>query len=115
MNELVRPRSAKAPILRIYRLEGWKEKIVGRWNYQDLLADPAWFKGWISFDTIVWNPHDQQAYYGLNSMDSDLLYRFDPSTERFEGLNTQQSLYQKHQYCNISVRHIAQLGVTQLG
>ena len=55
-----------------------------------LVADPAWFKGWISFDTVVWNPHDQRIYCGLNSMDGDLLYRFDPSTERFEGMNTQQ-------------------------
>lgn len=90
MDGLVRPRSVKAHILRDYRLEGWKEKIAGRWSYRDLRADPEWFKGWISFDSIVWNPHDQQLYCGLNSLDSDLLYRFDPSKERFEGMNTRQ-------------------------
>jgi hypothetical protein len=90
MNRPVQPQYVKAHVLRDYRLEGWKEKIEGRWSYQDLRADPAWFKGWISFDAVVWNPHDQQVYCGLNSMDSDLLYRFDPATERFEGMNTRQ-------------------------
>lgn len=90
MNGLVKQKSIKAHILRNYQLHGWKEKIEGRWNYHDLRADPAWFKGWISFDAVLWNPHDQQVYCGLNSMDGDLLYRFDPSTEQFEGMNTQQ-------------------------
>ncbi len=90
MNTMVRPRSVKAHILRDYRLKGWKEKIEGRWSYRELCADPEWFKGWISFDTVTWNPHDKQLYCGLNSIDGDLLYRFDPSTERFESMNTRQ-------------------------
>jgi hypothetical protein len=90
MSDPVKPRSVKAHILRNYRLTGWKEKIEGRWSYRDLCADPSWFKGWISFDTVVWNPHDRQIYCGLNSMDGDLLYRFNPATEQFEGMNTQK-------------------------
>src|SRR4030095_325324 len=80
----------KAHILRNHRLEGWEDKIVGRWHYRDLLADPNWRQGWISFDTVTFNPDDSQVYCGLNSMDGDLLYKFDPDTERFTSLNTQR-------------------------
>lgn len=73
--------------LRDYQLTGWNEKIRGRWSYRDLVNDPAWFKGWISFDSVTWNPNDGQLYCGLNSLDGDILYRFDPKTERFECLN----------------------------
>jgi hypothetical protein len=90
MNAMNQPASVRAHILRNYRLEGWKEKIAGRWSYRDLQDDAAWFKGWISFDAITWNPYDKQVYCGLNSMDADLLYRFDPATERFESMNTQK-------------------------
>jgi hypothetical protein len=90
MNKLAGPRSVKAHILRNYHLEGWKEKIAGRWSYRELCADPEWFNGWISFDSLVWNPHDRHLYCGMNSLDSDILYRFDPSTERFENMNTRQ-------------------------
>jgi hypothetical protein len=30
----------KAHILRNQKLEGWQEKIVGRWTYRDLAANP---------------------------------------------------------------------------
>src|ERR1039458_6699902 len=90
MNAMTHPRSVKMHVLRNFRLDGWKEKIEGRWTYRDLIAEPAWFEGWISFDAVTWNPYDKHVYCGLNSLDADLLYRFDPSTERFEGLNTQQ-------------------------
>lgn len=90
MNRMTQPRSVKMHVLRNFRLDGWKEKIEGRWTYRDLIADPAWFEGWISFDAVTWNPYDKHVYCGLNSLDADLLYRFDPATECFEGLNTQQ-------------------------
>lgn len=88
--ETGRPRNVKAHILRNYRLEGWKDKIAGRWSYRQLVADRNWFDGWISFDAVTWNPYDQQLYCGLNSLDSDLLYRFDPRAERFESMNARQ-------------------------
>lgn len=78
----------KAYPLRNYRLEGWHEKIAGRWTYAGLRADPNWFNGWISFDSLRWNPHDKKLYCGLNSLDGDLLFRFDPTTCRFECLGT---------------------------
>jgi hypothetical protein len=77
-------------ILRNYRLSGWSEKMAGRWHYRDLVADANWRRGWISFDTVTWNPDDHKVYCGLNSIDGDLLYRFDPDTTTFQGLNTQR-------------------------
>jgi hypothetical protein len=82
--------TVKAHILRNYKLEGWNEKIVGRWSYRDLVADPAWRKGWISFDSVRWNGKDKKLYCGLNSIDGDLLYAFDPGSGQFEGLNTNE-------------------------
>ena len=78
----------KAHVLRDYKLEGWHEAIEGRWSYRQLHTDPAWFKGWISFDSLAFHSGDGGIYCGLNSMDGDLLYRFDPGTQGFECLNT---------------------------
>ena len=90
METFARPKSMKAYSLRNYSLEGWEEKITGRWNYSDLVSDPTWFKGWISFDALRWNPYDKKLYCGLNSLDADLLYAFDPKTCRFECMNSQE-------------------------
>ena len=68
----------------------WQDKIVGRWHYRDLRADVDWRDGWISFDTITFNPDDGQIYCGLNSIDADILYRFDPKSGRFTSLNTKR-------------------------
>jgi hypothetical protein len=83
------PKFVKAHILRNAKLEGWEERIAGRWSYRDLTADPSWFKGWISFDTVTWHPSEKILYCGLNSLDGDLLYAFDPKSQLFESLNTQ--------------------------
>jgi hypothetical protein len=80
------PKFVKAHALRNYKLAGWQEKIAGRWTYRDLVADPDWYKGWISFDTVTWNPEDKKVYCGLNSLDGDLLYVFDPQNGQFESL-----------------------------
>lgn len=87
---MVRPRSVKAHVLRNYKLAAWEEKIAGRWCYRDLVADPTWYGGWISFDAITWNPNDKKLYCGLNSLDADLLYTFDPKSQRFECMNTRE-------------------------
>ena len=60
-------RSVKANILRNYKLAGW-----------------------ISFDTVRWNSNDRKLYCGLNSIDGDLLYSFDPRCGQFECLNTKE-------------------------
>ena len=82
--------NVKAYILRNVKLDGWSNNIVGKWSYHQLAADPKWSKGWISFDAVAFNPDDRQIYCGLNSIDGDLLYRFDPVSGKFEGLNTQR-------------------------
>jgi hypothetical protein len=84
----VRSVKVKAHILRDTKLNGWQEKIVGHWSYSDLLGDPDWFHGWISFDAVAFNPDDGKVYCGLNSLDGDLLYRFHPDSGEFECLNT---------------------------
>lgn len=78
----------KAHVLRDYWLKGWDETIVGRWHYRDLAADENWRNGWISFDSVTWNPDDSLLYCGLNSLDGDLLYTFDPRTGGFASLGT---------------------------
>lgn len=80
----------KAHILRNYKLEGWDEHIAGQWSYKELTSNAAWYAGWISFDTIRWNPTDKRLYCGLNSIDGDLLYRFDPRDGKFECLNARE-------------------------
>jgi sugar lactone lactonase YvrE len=75
--------------LRDVKLEGWREKIVGRWHYRDLVADPSWFHGWISFDSLCWDEQRGVLFCGLNSLDGDLLYRFDPRTGAFASCGTQ--------------------------
>lgn len=84
------PRHVQAHPLRQHRLEGWADKIAGRWSYRQLAADPAWRDGWISFDSVVWNPSDGLVYCGLNSIDGDLLYSFDPKTSAFRCLDSRQ-------------------------
>jgi sugar lactone lactonase YvrE len=80
----------KAHVLRDYRLSGWSGEIEGRWHYRDLVADESWRNGWISFDSVTWNPEDRALYCGLNSLDGDLLYRFDPRSNSFTCLHTKQ-------------------------
>lgn len=80
----------RSHILRNVSLPGWNEHIAGRWSYRQLVADPLWHHGWISFDALTYNPSDGGIYCGLNSLDGDLLYRFDPEGGAFTGLNTQR-------------------------
>ncbi len=84
------PLEVRSYPLRDVVLSGWREKIAGRWHYRDLAADPVWRHGWISFDAVTFNPGDGKVYCGLNSLDGDLLYRFDPEQAKFEGLHTQR-------------------------
>lgn len=80
----------RSHVLRDVRLEGWEESIAGKWHYRDLAADPVWCHGWISFDAVSFNPSDACIYCGLNAIDGDLLYRFDPSGGGFSSLNTRR-------------------------
>ena len=86
----MKPLKIRSHPLRDVALSGWREKIAGRWHYRDLVADLDWRHGWISFDAVTYNPGDGKVYCGLNSLDGDLLYRFDPEKQEFEGLRTQR-------------------------
>jgi len=88
--ERMRGLQVKAHVLRDYRLAGWHEKIVGKWHYRDLCADASWRDGWISFDSVAYHPRDACVYCGLNSIDADILYRFDPRSETFTSLNSRR-------------------------
>ncbi|MCC7350274.1 MAG: hypothetical protein IT446_06865 [Phycisphaerales bacterium] len=76
--------------LRDVHLEGWRDRIAGQWHYRDLVADPDWYHGWISFDALCWDDRRSTLFCGLNSLDGDLLYRFDPSSDRFTSCRTQR-------------------------
>lgn len=85
-----RPKELIAYPLRDDALAGWDERISGRWSYADLARDPAWYHGWISFDSLCWDSASRKLYCGLNSLDSDILYSFDPATSKFESRNTRR-------------------------
>ncbi len=76
--------------LRDVQLEGWRDRIAGRWHYRDLVADRSWFHGWISFDSLCWDEQRGVLFCGLNSLDGDLLYRFDPASGQFTSCRTQR-------------------------
>jgi len=61
--------SIKAQILRNVNLEGWRDKIVGRWSCRELCADAYAVK---IHRTILHNPDDGCLYFGtslLHDMD----------------------------------------------
>lgn len=76
--------------LRDARLSGWHDEISGKWDYERLLQSKEWVDGWISFDALAWNSADRRVYCGLNSIDGDLLYAFDPATEKFTSLDAKR-------------------------
>src|SRR6478736_3592503 len=84
------PKRVEAHILRDCRVKGWENRTKDKWVYQTIKADPTWFNGWISFDSVTWNSKEQNLYCGLNSMDGDLLYSFRPSSAQFESMETTQ-------------------------
>jgi len=87
---MIDKRKIKAHSLRDYLLEGWKKSIAGKWHYRDLCANEQWRKGWISFDAVTYCPDDGLIYCGLNSIDSDILYAFDPTSGEFQCLHAQE-------------------------
>lgn len=80
----------RAHRLRDFRLEGWQQRIAGRWSYRELANDAVWRDGWISFDALCWNPDDRNLYCGLNSIDGDLLYAFDRKSGTLQSLGARQ-------------------------
>lgn len=78
----------KAHILKSTQLNGWEDRHRLFPSYRHLRANKQWREGWISFDTLLFCADDGNVYCGLNDMTGDLLYKFDPKSEKFTGLNT---------------------------
>ncbi len=85
---MTRPRIVRSHKLRDVRLDGWNDIIAGKWHFRDLAGDRTWFHGWISFDALKWDTERGVLYCGLNSLDGDLLYAFDPKGSSFRSLAT---------------------------
>ncbi len=78
----------KAHVLKSTQLNGWEDRHRLFPSYRHLRANKQWREGWISFDTLTFCTDDGNVYCGLNDMTGDLLYRFNPKSEEFTGLNT---------------------------
>jgi len=61
----------------------WFDEILDHWDYKDFLAHPDWRKGWISFDSALYNESDNRIYLGITSFNADIFMAYDCSTEKF--------------------------------
>lgn len=61
----------------------WHSEVENRWDYDDLLADPAWRQDWISFDSCLFLPEQNKLYCGLTCLDGDIFWVFDRVTRAF--------------------------------
>lgn len=64
----------------------WAEVVENRWTYEDFKKNERWRKGWISFDSAVYNPGDERVYCGVTSFDSDIFVAYDRRAGRFVDL-----------------------------
>jgi hypothetical protein len=64
----------------------WHDRIVDRWDYDDMLADPRWRKDWISFDGVVHHAGTDRVYCGITSFDADIFKAFDRRQGKFVDL-----------------------------
>ena len=64
----------------------WFDEIQDRWEYHDFRADPAWREGWISMDSMCYNPEDDRVYLGITSFDADIFGAYDRSAGEFVDL-----------------------------
>ena len=49
----------------------WFEEVLDKWDYDDLLKDQSWRKGWISLDCSCYSKDDDRVYLGITSFDAD--------------------------------------------
>src|SRR4030067_173498 len=54
--------------------------------YKFLRTDPVVRDNWISFTALDWNATEKMLYIGMPAFDTDILWRFDPWSSRFESL-----------------------------
>ena len=61
----------------------WSSEIEDHWEYDQFKADPAWRKGWISFDCIQYLPEQDRLYLGITSFDCDIFRAYDRRSGAF--------------------------------
>ena len=61
----------------------WHSEVENRWNYDDLIADPAWRTDWISFDSCLFVAEQNRLYIGLTSIEGDIFWFFDRASRSF--------------------------------
>jgi len=60
------------------------------WTFRDFQRDPQAFHGWIAFTTVMYCPLDGFVHCGLTRFDNDILYVFEPGSNRFRSLGYNQ-------------------------
>ena len=61
----------------------WFEEVLDKWDYDDLLKDQSWRKGWISLDCSCYSKDDDRVYLGITSFDADIFKAYDRKTDKF--------------------------------
>jgi hypothetical protein len=79
----------KAHKLKDRKFNNWESEVEGRWNIDDLREDEGYCNDWISFDCLAWDENSKKLYIGLTSINNDIFYSFDPSSEMFCTLDFQ--------------------------
>ena len=66
----------------------WDEEIHDRWVYDDFVANKAWREGWISFDSALYRPEDDQVYLGVTCFDENRIFAaYDRKADQFVDLD----------------------------
>ncbi len=76
--------------LKDHAFDNWHTEASGRWKIADLRADEGYCNDWISVDSLAWDKQKSLLYVGLNCINTDIFYTFDPSIQEFKSLNFQR-------------------------
>ena len=75
-----------------YVLRELKEKVgvpLGTLGYRDFTGNPDWKSNLISFTSLLYDKNRSTLFCGMTAFDCDLMYAFDPASEKFENLGYQ--------------------------
>ena len=61
----------------------WAEEVHYGWNYDDFLRNDDWRRGFISFDSLLWDPERDRVHAGITSFDHEVAKAFDRRTRTF--------------------------------
>lgn len=82
--------AVKAHRLKDRAFHNWNSEVAGRWKITDLRADEGYCNDWISVDSLAWDAGRGILYVGLNCINTDIFYMFDPTTCQFKSLDFQR-------------------------